>query len=82
MKKTPVPYDSYVLDTCKISSVGKYIPGAITFKGRKRIEILQWKQHMCNSQQEADAFVIGHFQQLGFQQPTNEIEIYNHFPAR
>jgi hypothetical protein len=83
MKKSDSIYDSYVLDTCKLASSGKYLPGAIiTFKGRKRIEIIQWKKQMFDSQDEADAFVKEHFQQLGFAEPTNEIEIYNHYPAR
>jgi hypothetical protein len=83
MKKEPVVYDSYILDTCKIASSGKYVAGAITFKGRKRIEILQWKQQMFDSQTEADAFVKRHFEELGFfAEPTNEIDIYRLNPSR
>lgn len=81
MKKQPVVYDAYILDTCKVMSSGKFVAGAITFKGRKRIEIKQWKQ-MFSTQQEADQFVIEHFEKEGFTSPTNEIEIYRLNPKQ
>ncbi len=82
MKKPVVEYDAYILDTCKLPATGKYVPGAIKFKGRKKIEILQWKDNMFDTQEEADKFVKDHFLQLGFAEPTNEMEIFKHHAAR
>jgi hypothetical protein len=82
MQKQPVAYDSYVLDTCKLTMTGKFVAGAITFKGRKKIEVIQWKRRRFSSQREADDFVKAHFTRLGFPGPTSEIELYKLYSNR
>jgi hypothetical protein len=82
MPKHPVECNAYVLDTCKISSTGKYVPGAITFRGRKKVEVFQWKGQTFDTQDEADEFVRRHFENLGFGEPTNEMELFRQYPSR
>ena len=64
--------DAYIIDTCKLPEKGTYIPGAITFCGRKKMEILQWKDHEFSTQEEADAFVRTHFAASGLTEAGNE----------
>ncbi len=47
--------DSYILDTYR-SGEGTYHPGAILFSGRRRMETVRWKEHVFQTQQEADEY--------------------------
>ncbi|HVW67091.1 MAG TPA: hypothetical protein VHA78_05195 [Candidatus Peribacteraceae bacterium] len=64
MNTTEQTCDSYVIDTYKSVETGTYIPGAITYCGKKKLEVLHWKDQECESQDEADAFVHRHFHAL------------------
>ncbi len=72
--------DAYILDTCKISATGKYLPGAITFRGRKKIEAMSWKDKQFDSQHEADEFVRAHFRGINLPEAVNEGEIASRHP--
>jgi hypothetical protein len=65
--------DSYIIDT--YGSGGTFVPGAIIFSGRKRMETLQWKDHSFASQAEADAFVREHFKSTDLVEKLNEEEL-------
>ena len=67
--------DAFLIDTIKVVDTGKFIPGAIMFCGRKKLEVIQWKEHQCDTQQEADAFVRAHFEALGIKEAGNEGEL-------
>jgi hypothetical protein len=60
--KPPPQPDSYIIDTYRIAGANVFKPGAITFKGRKKIEALRWQQKRFKTQQEADDFVREQFQ--------------------
>jgi hypothetical protein len=60
VKPLPQP-DSYIIDTYRIAGENVYKPGAITFKGRKKIEAMRWQQKRFKTQQEADDFVRAQF---------------------
>lgn len=59
--KPPVQPDSYIIDTYKTVGANTYTPGAITFKGRKKVEALRWKQKRFKTQEEADDYVRKQF---------------------
>ena len=80
LKSEKAEYDKYVLDTCRVMSNGKYLPGAITYRGRKKIQSLSWKGHLFDTQREADTFVCKHFTQLGIQQPTDLATLFRDAP--
>lgn len=67
--------NAYIIDTCRLAASGKYVPGAITFKGKKKCEILQWREHAYKTQREADEFVRRHFEDKGLQEAGHEGEI-------
>lgn len=67
--------DSYIIDTIKIMDTGMYIPGAVTFKGRKRMDVLQWKDHPFETQLQADAFVRDHFEKHNIAEVRNEEDL-------
>lgn len=48
--------DAFLMDTYRSVSDQSYHPGAITFKKRKTVEVLQWEESF-ESQHEADMFV-------------------------
>ncbi|MFA6039291.1 MAG: hypothetical protein WCV62_01005 [Candidatus Peribacteraceae bacterium] len=48
--------DCYLLDTYRTGN-GTYSPGAITFCGRKRMEVLRWKEAEFETEEEANAYV-------------------------
>lgn len=79
--KTDVVCDSYLIDTYRLMTTGKFSPGAITFKGRKKIEVLRWDE-MLDTQQEADEFVRAHFCEIGLPEAENEGEIFRMNPKR
>ncbi|MDB4978433.1 MAG: hypothetical protein JWM56_619 [Candidatus Peribacteria bacterium] len=81
MKSPVVEYDSYLIDTCKVVRTGKFVPGAIKYKGRKKIEVVQWKDKTFDTQEEANAFVKEHFMELGIAQPSHEWEIFKMTPG-
>ena len=80
VKPAKAEYDKYVLDTCRVMSNGKYLPGAITYRGRKKIQSLSWKGHLFDTQTEADAFVQKHFVQLGIPCPTDLSTLFRDAP--
>lgn len=73
MKLTSKEPDSYILDTYKAD--GQFRAGAIILKGRKRIEIIQWKDHVFSTQEEANAFVHKHCVARGLFEARPEGEI-------
>lgn len=75
-KTTAPAFDSYLLDTCKIVATGEYRPGAITYRGRKKIEVVQWKDKAFPTQHEADMFVQQHFVKKGIEAPTEEAVLF------
>jgi hypothetical protein len=74
MRKTK-ECDAFLIDTIKVVDTGKFIPGAITFCGRKKLAVLQWKEHLFDTQEKADTFVREHFQRLGIKEAGNEGEL-------
>jgi hypothetical protein len=82
LMKDTVVCDSYLIDTYKLMTTGMFFPGAITFKGRKKIEAIRWDDHEFQTQQEADNFVREHFLKLGIPEAGNEDEIFRHNPKR
>lgn len=74
--------DSFLIDTYRLMTTGKFSPGAITFKGRKKIEIIRWDDKMFETQNEADDFVRAHFSRLGIPEAENEGEIFRMHPKR
>ena len=64
---------SYLLDTVKME--GKYVPGAIVYCGRKKIETYQWKDQFFATQLEADDFVRSHFATSRLAEVGNEGEL-------
>lgn len=77
--KTDIVCDSFLLDTYRVTTTGKFSPGAITFKGRKKIEVLRWDD-MFDTQAEADEFVRAHFREKGLSEAENEGEIFRMHP--
>ncbi|MDD4319574.1 MAG: hypothetical protein PHW10_04610 [Candidatus Peribacteraceae bacterium] len=67
--------DSYILDTYRASETGKFVPGAVTYCGRKRLETFQWKQRQFPTQGEADSFARGHFAGMPIKELGNEGEM-------
>ena len=67
--------DAYLIDTIKLVDQGKYKPCAIMFCGRKKLGIIQWNDNLCDTQEEADAFVRAHFEKLGIKEAGNEGEL-------
>jgi len=65
--------DAYIIDTIKM--LGKFVPGAITYAGRKRIQTIQWKENGYDSQEEADEFVRRQFISRGLAEANNEGEL-------
>lgn len=82
MKSDAVLCDNYLIDTYKRAESGTFVPGAITFKGRKKIEAIRWDDKEFPSQDEADAFVRAHFEELGISEAENEGEIFRQHPKR
>jgi hypothetical protein len=72
--------DSYLIDTYKLMTTGKFLPAAITFKGRKKIDIMRWEEHSFDTKEEADNFVREHFRESGIPEAENEGEIFNKNP--
>ncbi|MEK7218094.1 MAG: hypothetical protein AAB728_01370 [Patescibacteria group bacterium] len=48
--------DCYILDTYRTGN-GTYSPGAITFSGRKRMDVLRWREAAFETEEEANAYV-------------------------
>ena len=71
----PHQVHSFVLDTCKLVDRGVYKAGAILFKGRKKIDLIQWNDKTFENKYEADAFARQHFQGLGIREAVNEGEL-------
>lgn len=80
MTQAKPAYDAYILDTCRVVSHNKYLPGAITYRGRKKIESISWKDVLFDTQREADKFVCQHFAQLGIPHPTDLDTIFHVAP--
>ncbi len=74
------PFDAYILDTCKVVATGKFLPGAIVYKGRKKVEVRQWKKKEFDSEKEANEFVIRHFTKEGIAQPKTDADIWRANP--
>ncbi len=68
-------YDAYIIDTCRVVGTGKFIPGAIIYKGRKKVDVKQWKKAF-DTQEEANAFVKKYFQKDGIAEPKTDAEIW------
>jgi|GEM_PF-2011630 len=81
MKKKSQECTSYIIDTYKSVSSGKYLPGAIVFKGKKKMETLQWKDMEFPSQEDADQFVRSHFVARGLSELRNEGELFKYRPT-
>ncbi len=67
--------DSYVIDTYKIVSSGKFVPGAITYAGRKKADVLYWKQHPCETNEEANTFVRQNLEKQGLREMGQDQDI-------
>ena len=65
--------DAYILDTYR-GSGGKYSPGAVTYCGRKRMDMLRWDQQF-STQEEADAFVRQELAESHMTEVLNEGEL-------
>ena len=72
--------DSYLIDTYKLMTTGKFLPAAITFKGRKKIDIMRWEDRPFDTKEEADSFVRDHFKESGIPEAENEGEIFTKNP--
>lgn len=72
--KSQLP-ECYILDTCKLVREGIYLPGAVLFRGRKKIDAMSWKAKSFRTQAEADAFVRRHFAKVGMKEAQHEEEI-------
>ncbi len=64
--------DGYIIDTYRTG--GSFLPGAIFFCGRRKMEAIQWKKSFA-SQQEADRFVRGYCLERGLREAANEEEL-------
>lgn len=69
---------SYMIDTYKQASSGRYLAGAITFKGKKKADVIQWKERTFASQNEADAFVRQYFSRSGLTETTSESDLFRY----
>lgn len=69
--------ESYIIDTCKIANRGTYLPGAIVYTGRRKSEVLQWKDHEFDTPQAANAFVRNQFANRAIREARNEGELRN-----
>lgn len=67
--------DAYIIDTCKLSGNGTYIPGAITYSGRRKMEAIQWKDRAFARKEDANTFVREHFSKLNIPEAGNEGEL-------
>lgn len=65
-------FNAYIIDTYKQVDRGTYCPGAITFYGKKKLEVIHWSKKACRSEQEANTVVRDHFHQLGIPEAENE----------
>jgi hypothetical protein len=74
--------DSYIIDTYKKPDTGTYLASAITFHGKRRMEVIQWGHRQFHTQQEADNFVRQHFVPLGLREVENEGAFYPINPLR
>ncbi len=61
MKNSAIECDSFVLDTYWRADTGSFHPGAITFRGRKKVDVVQWRDKSFTSQEGADSFVRSYF---------------------
>ena len=73
-------YDKYVLDVIRLPATGEFVPGAITYRGRKQIQAMSWKEHTFATQDAADAFVREHFAREGIAEPTDQAVLYRVAP--
>jgi hypothetical protein len=73
---------AYIIDTYKNPLTGEYLPAAILFSGRKRIETIQWKQKGFSTQNEADMYVRNHFVSQGLSEALNEADIVRMNPSK
>ncbi len=55
---------SYLIDTYRVPATGKYVPAAVTFLGKRRVEAIQWKDNEFDTGTQADRFVREHFADL------------------
>ena len=58
------PTLSFLIDTFRIPDTGKYVPAAVTFLGKSRVEAIQWKDEQFETGTQADRFVREHFADL------------------
>ncbi len=79
--KVHIP-SAYIIDTYKNPLTGEYLPAAILFSGRKRIETIQWKQKGFSTQNEADMYVRNHFVSQGLSEALNEADIVRMNPSK
>ncbi len=64
-----------MIDTYRQASTGLYLAGAITFRGRKKVEVVQWKKRTFDTQSSADDFVRSHFRASGLHEAASESEL-------
>jgi hypothetical protein len=74
--RTKIPVtESFVIDTYKVVDEGKFYTGVLIFKGKKKIDSIQWKEHSFATQEEADEFARAHCLKMGLSEAVNEGDV-------
>ena len=69
MQSPTIVCDAFIMDTYRCAQ--KFFAGAITYRRRKKIQALRWKQEF-ETQEEANSFVRDHFRKLAIPEAENE----------
>ncbi len=74
MKTKDMICNAFIIDTYKIGK-GQYIPGAITFYKRRKLNVIHWVRMECATQEEANEYVREQFAKNKLKEAKTELDL-------